>query len=159
MNIKRGDTLHFHEIGEKQMNREEMLSLLKQSWVSLEKRFKRNTILTDSTFKVKSRQPYDRDSPIRRLGAEPYLQAALYSELSKLSSDKKDFVLGVEGKAIFDKHPDILGWKRSLWTIPLDPNRWYPSKNSCCPRWSNRKPSRGCSSKRGYSRRRSFWRW
>ena len=92
------------------MDRKRILSRLNKSWRSLEQRFKKNSILSKSKFDGTSKQPYDQKSHIRALGAEPYFQAALYSELSKLFPDDEDFVLGVEGKKTFDKRPDIWAW-------------------------------------------------
>lgn len=96
-------------------SRQQIYSLISESWYSIEKRFKETPILYEpkfrppATIKGKSRG-YDPDSSIRKFGAEPYLQATLFAEINRLQPNSESFALGVEGKKLNGKRPDILAW-------------------------------------------------
>lgn len=95
-------------------DREQIYSLIEDSWRSLEKRFKETPKLYESAPKLRHNDRkskcYYSDSSIRKFGAEPYLQAALFAEITRRHPDSENFVLGVEGKNFNGKRPDILAW-------------------------------------------------
>lgn len=96
-------------------DREQTLSLISECWISLEKIFKETPRLYEPTFTPKKgrngkSKPYDPESPIRKFGSEPYLHATLFAEINRRHPNSENFVLGVEGKKLNGKRPDILAW-------------------------------------------------